>query len=344
MDNLWQHEVMTKPHSPLSKTAKSQSTPAILVQNVVFCTGIALILWKFVPTLSHNGFWIVFVHSQLIGNTICLMIIASPHLISWWKLEGKIARAMAMIAIALLGAFVGQLGSSVVLGLPSREIFTSTNIAICAIVAIAATFTFNSYLSYRDSMLALKLSASEERRRADNARHAMLQAQLEPHMLFNTLANLRALIDSDTEKALEMLDRLDSFLRETLSSSQKTTHTLEHEFNILDDYLSLIKVRFGDRLNYSLDISEDCKPLSVPSLLLQQTKLTVSDTGVGFRSKLAGHIADSDKTEHSSSQGFGLANLRERLAEAYGKRASIAVTAHECSGQTGTTITVSLPR
>ena len=159
-------------------------------------------------------------------------------------------------------------------------------------------------------------------------------------MLFNTLANLRVLINADPVRATQMLDRLIAYLRATLSASRATTHPLSAEFERLADYLELMAVRMGPRLHYSLELPVELEALPVPPLLLQplvensikhglepgvgggsirvqaqrrgdSLLLTVSDTGVGLGD---GPIQET---------GFGLTQVRERLATAYGPAAAI---------------------
>ena len=117
---------------------------------------------------------------------------------------------------------------------------------------------------------------AKERERAEAAlRHAaesrlkLLETQLEPHMLFNTLANLHALIGTDPTRAQHMLDRLVSYLRATLSGSRAAQHSLQAEFDLLRDYLELMSVRMGPRLQFTLLLPPELAQLPVPPLLLQ---------------------------------------------------------------------------
>ena len=106
-------------------------------------------------------------------------------------------------------------------------------------------------------------------RQAQQARLDLLLSQLEPHMLFNTLANLRVLIARDPLGAQEMLDRLVGYLRSTLTASRAAEHPLAAEFARIDDYLALMGVRMGPRLRVHLDLPEALRDLAVPALLLQ---------------------------------------------------------------------------
>lgn len=214
-------------------------------------------------------------------------------------------------------------------------------------VAISAGFLF--YFYHREKAHALEKLATETRLK-------LLESQLEPHMLFNTLANLRVLIGVDPARATAMLDQLNDYLRATLAASRtEGSHPLALEFQRLRDYLGLMSVRMGGRLRYTLDLPDDLAQHPVPPLLLQPLvenairhglepavnggeitvstrregnalRITVQDTGVGF---------DGDPRS-----GFGLTQVRERLTTAFGTRAALDWTS--AAGQ-GTRITLTLP-
>jgi hypothetical protein len=100
-----------------------------------------------------------------------------------------------------------------------------------------------SALSTTERLASARAAAEAAQRQAAEHQLRLLQSQLEPHMLFNTLANLRVLIALDPPRAQAMLDRLIAFLRSTLQASRAGTHTLADEFARLDDYLGLMAVR-----------------------------------------------------------------------------------------------------
>ena len=178
------------------------------------------------------------------------------------------------------------------------------------------------------------------------ARLDLLQSQLEPHMLFNTLANLRALIAADPARAQEMLDHLIAFLRATLAASRQPEHPLAAEFARIGDYLALMQVRMGERLRAHVTLAPELAALPVPPLLLQPLVenaikhglepqrgpgelrveamrdgetlvLRVADSGRGLEAAAAAR--DHDPGEPGS--GFGLAQVRERLHTLHGDAA-----------------------
>ena len=170
-------------------------------------------------------------------------------------------------------------------------------------------------------------------------------------MLFNTLANLRALIGTDTARAVVMLDHLIDYLRATLNASRAASHSLGDEFDRLGDYLALMQVRMGPRLRYTLDLPSDLATQLVPTLLLQS--LVENAIKHGLEPKIeGGSIAVSARREGDNialdvidsgvglkdGAGFGLAQVRERLQATYGSQAAIYLGAG-CAGFTKASIT-----
>ncbi len=223
-------------------------------------------------------------------------------------------------------------------------------------VSVGATYFFYA----RGRIATTEAHAEAARRAAAETQLMLLQSQLEPHMLFNTLANLRVLIGLDPDKAQGMLDHLIGFLRSTLSASRSSSHPLASEFARIEDYLALMRIRMGERLQVSLDLPDELRELPVPPLLLQplvenciqhglepqvaggrialsarregqQLWLTVRDTGVGLQA-----------APSSRGTGFGTAQVRERLATLFGADASLVLSpATDAEG--GTVAEISLP-
>lgn len=230
-----------------------------------------------------------------------------------------------------------------------------TSILITAIAGLVGSYYF--YAIHKSAYLEDKMA--EARMHATEARLKLLETQLEPHMLFNTLANLRALISSDPTRALAMLDRFDSFLRATLQASRSGPghHTLADEFDRLADYLAIMEVRMGPRLTHSLDLPPHLRHHPVPALLLQP--LVENTIRHGLEPSVAGgHVAVAAREVDGALQlvvqdngvgcadgpgagsGFGLAQVRERLASAHG--AAAHCDWHSRPGE-GTRVTLRLP-
>ena len=177
-----------------------------------------------------------------------------------------------LIALGVtVGFFVGNLIGDAVFGAPRFDFLDirghklATGVTITIIATVGMCFFFYSLGKSKHMQSQIELA----QRNATEARLKLLETQLEPHMLFNTLANLRVLITVDPPRAVAMLDRLNSYLRMTLSGSRALSHPLSAEFDRLGDYLELMSVRMGDRLHYRLELPQDLRDAPVPPLLLQ---------------------------------------------------------------------------
>ncbi|WKB52525.1 sensor histidine kinase [Eleftheria terrae] len=228
---------------------------------------------------------------------------------------------------------------------------------ISLVAALVATWFFYS----RGRLASAEAAAESARRLATEHQLRLLESQLEPHMLFNTLANLRALIGLDATRAQLMLDRLNAFLRATLSASRVERHPLAAEFERLADYLALMQVRMGERLQPRFELPATLARLPVPPLLLQplvenaikhglepalaggqllvsahcegqRLWLSVRDTGVGLQP--SGAARDGG--------GFGLDLVRQRLQALYGDTASLELSPVDAAGG-GTLARIGLP-
>jgi LytS/YehU family sensor histidine kinase len=201
-----------------------------------------------------------------------------------------------------------------------------------------------------------RLASSE--RGAAEARLKLLQAQIEPHFLFNTLANLQALIASDPQRAQLMLGHLDGYLRATLASTRNEQCTLADEFALLRGYLEILAIRMGARLAYSLELPPALAAAKLPPMLLQPLvenaikhglepkldggKLRVAASAEG--SQLVLVVEDSGPgfgAAATSGTGVGLLHVKQRLAAVYGGAAKAEIGE---SADGGVRIALRLPR
>jgi len=192
---------------------------------------------------------------------------------------------------------------------------------------------------------AALLRAETIERQALQAQLRLLQAQIEPHMLFNTLANLQGLIAIDPDRANAMLEQLIQYLRATLGVSRADSTTLGEEFAAMEAYLGLMGVRMGERLRYRLVLPPELGQARLPPMLLQPLvenaivhglepkieggeilieaaahgallEVSVRDSGLGLG-------VDPGPGRSGTRGGVGVATTRERLRVLYGERAAI---------------------
>jgi len=200
-------------------------------------------------------------------------------------------------------------------------------------------------------------------RRAAEARLQLLQAQIEPHFLFNTLANVVGLMEVDTPRARLMLESFIDYLRSSLGTLRLAEHTLGEELELVDAYLRVVKIRMDDRLGYTIDVPDVLRRLPLPALSLQPLvenaivhglepkidgghvtvaarelagvlRLTVVDDGLG--------LTATPRVARRTGSGTALANIRERLLGAFGERAVLRIEPVSASGG-GVRATLELP-
>lgn len=187
---------------------------------------------------------------------------------------------------------------------------------------------------------------AQEKHMAETRLH-LLQAQIEPHFLFNTLSHVLTLVDTDPAQAKQMLASLTRYLRSSLKRSRARDATLGQEVELIRNYLDIFKVRMGPRLRYTIDIAPDCLGQRFMPMLLQplvenaiQHGLEPAPAGGEIRIGAARHgdvlqvqVLDNGLgLRHDTESGFGLVNIRERLRSLYGERARLHIEAADPTG------------
>ena len=330
------------------------------LRNQGLCAAVALIIWT-VSTSGRGNLFTAWVYSASIG-TLCWLFIDSGRLLLARWLPGRhgvsaISRSrwpgpMWMLVCILLGSAAGySLGTwlgDAITGLSTPSLLQNRAAVIISIIsAVGASW----YFVATEKLGLAQAAADAARRAAAESQLMLLQSQLEPHMLFNTLANLRVLITLDALRAQTMLDHLIGYLRATLGASRSGLHPLSAEFERLADYLALMAVRMGPRLQVQLDLPAALRDLAVPPLLLQplvensirhglepkvaggrivvsaaqqgqRLLLTVRDTGLGLGAGAAGRPGNTVFAD-SASQTSGASGVSGNSAAAdmhYGTR------------------------
>ena len=340
---------------------------------VVLCTAIAVLL----STLHGGAFGPHLVYSFAIGICCWAIVDGTRLLYAWLTDRLRAARGLpcspagfsgwrGVVPAVLLAVMIGPLlGTAIADRLtgrvsPSLFEFDTMNTRMTVVITIIASIAAVFVLSLMERLSSARALAEAAQRQAAENQLRLLQSQLEPHMLFNTLANLRVLIGIDPPRAQALLDRMIAFLRATLNASRVGAHPLAAEFERLADYLALMDVRMGPRLQVRLDLPAELKALPVPPLLLQPLVenaikhglepkveggrievsarrdgatlvLAVRDTGIGLQG-----------SRSADGSGFGLVQVRERLATLYGPQAALTLAgAPDAAG--GMLATVRLP-
>ena len=353
------------PALPAARFYSPNRLLTILVFNQLFCTVIGVALWL----AGSPGLLLNIGVSMLIGNSVWLLVDGGRWLLGStlmrWTGQGLpwpgYRWMLPVIGLGVIGGYeLGRQLSLLLLGVHLAPMFSrGSTLVITAVAGVTATVFWHATAMLQKH----RAEAESARRLAAETQLRLLQSQLEPHMLFNTLANLRVLISLDPPRAQQMLDRLIGFLRSTLGASRVEAHALQAEFDRTADYLALMAVRMGPRLACTLDLPPGLATVPVPPLLLQPLVenaiqhglepqvaggrievrarreadtlvLTVRDTGRG--------LPDAANAPPAPGHGFGTQQVRDRLATLHGAAASLTLTS-AADAEGGALATLRLP-
>ncbi|MBD9478256.1 histidine kinase [Pseudoxanthomonas sp. PXM02] len=312
-----------------------------------------------------------FVAFSLMATLGPALATAVRHL-RWPEARERKAVVVAVLVGMVLSFFVDRVASSyldqlirpgmLAAGLPMPEqvvppapLLKAIGLAInvAALVLIYGLFggglALRAYFSERrrwdDHHHAREVHALEGRVHEADLRLGVLQAQVEPHFLFNTLASVRALVRQDPVQAEATLDALVDFLRATIPKlrEDRSLHaTLGQQLDICASYLALMQVRMGGRLAYAVQADESLRALPFPPSLLitlvenaikhgieprpgaGRVEVAAVRDGAGLRVRVSD---DGAGLQPGLSTGMGLANVREQLAARYGTQAMFSLTA-----------------
>ncbi len=366
---------------PVSPTPAPDAPPlppraARIALFLLRCVGYLLVVALVISLLTGDGLWHTVVHTLSIGGLCWLFVDSGRVAVARWRHRGQAADSPQarsrwpgwgwMLAVLLVGTLLGSsLGNALGNALNGTRLpgFLEGDagrgfalLVLSLLPGLGLTYRFYSL----GRIAATEALARQAQRQAAENQLRLLESQLEPHMLFNTLANLRVLIGIDPARAQQMLDRLIGFLRATLGASRVGMHPLSAEFARLADYLALMQIRMGERLRTTLELPAELASTPVPPLLLQplvenaiqhglephvdggrlivrarldgdRLVLTVRDTGAGLAAAPA-----------AGGTHFGLQQVRERLATLYGERGSLTLAAAD-DADGGTVATVRIP-
>jgi len=195
---------------------------------------------------------------------------------------------------------------------------------------------------------------SIEREKVEMEMH-LLQAQIEPHFFYNTLANLHNLIDLDTEKAKSLLEELTEYLRSTVPQFRQKYIKLDDEMEMVRRYLNIQKIRFADKLNYTISIPQSLLnhpilPMSVLTLVENSIKHGIEkQKGIGTiniigeinnKNMLSIVVKDNAGLMTNNHYGIGISNLLARMKVTYGIKAHFSLS---CEPNSVTMATIEVP-
>lgn len=334
--------------------------------NTVIALAITLAAWGFarrIDLLQALG-W-NFVIAQAIGFTIHGLFSLALRALGAARIEAfrPVGRVAFYAGIPILGVFIGYAIGLSLLGVDVAELVRQSPRIPVAILLLSILLSAVAYRAMADRARLAELEAGQSRAAARllaaeksmlDAQLRSLQAQIEPHFLFNTLANVVSLIGPAPDQARAMLERLIELLRASLAASRAPLARLDAELRLVEAYLAILALRMGERLRVEWQIDPATRGLSVPPLLIQP--LVENAIRHGLEPKLAGGCVRvsarraGDRLEilveddglgfaAGSDSGVGLSNLRQRLAALHGDGARLRIE----DAAPGTRVRIELP-
>jgi signal transduction histidine kinase len=297
--------------------------------------------------------WFDAVALSYAGCIVLAAVIFSPWY-SYRKLTSLAPWRTFLILTAAIGgwtavAFFAVLSSDTprIADLGAEKLLRAAAISLLVGVAVASLMLTISRFRLREELHRAAAEAEREKleRQKTQAELKLLQAQVEPHFLFNTLANLRQLMKSRPEEAVAMLDHLTRYLRTSLPEMRGEASTLGREGELAAAYLEIMAMRMGT-LHFSVEIppalaSQPFPPLMVMTLVENAVKHGVGPLGGGLIRVVARRKDDRIEVDVEDDgrglagelgRGVGLANVRERLKALYGEGASLALVGGDVGG------------
>jgi LytS/YehU family sensor histidine kinase len=323
-------------HAAITRLIGFSAKQGLFSLTLLTAIGYAVFAFK---SYAWLGFFCLMLLPLLMGGFSLLAL--HKMLSAGWR-STWIVLGISLVLATAIAPWLYQNGMRVVSLRMLNDAQIMTIVAGCGVLALAVP------LWQAQSQLRT-LHLAELRQAALSSELKALQAQIEPHFLYNTLANTRYLARHDPEKAVQMLDHLITYLHSALPDMRANTSTLGRELELAEHYLALMAIRFGTRLSFQIICPPQLHQASLPPLLLmslvenaiqhgvepcpgavvisiaaeavqEQLRISVQDNGAGIKAGILG-------------SGVGLINMKQRLAALFGDRASFNLRSSD-DGQT----------
>lgn len=318
------------------------------IQTVIGNCLVAVLLWL---AGLNVGFGYLLLVSQCIGLSIF-----STRTVLICPLTGKQPHAVISLISTLIGGCLG-LFLAISFGGPEiknwflqHPLMVARYLGLSLLIGMIFIYYFSSRERVRKLETAMReaeLREATQQKLTLEAQLKLLQGQIEPHFLFNTLANLHSLIETDPQLAKRLLEQLNDYLRVSLLHTRAQSSTLGDECRLLAAYLQIHQCRMGQRLSWSMEIAPELQRLPVAPMLLQP--LVENAIKHGLEPSISGgsitisadvnaqflHIVVSDTglgLKASGGSGVGLVNIQERLHALYGDNARLHLQDNQPTG------------
>jgi len=322
------------------------TTRRVLVVTAICAIAAAMVVRSFLNTYPD-----LLVSALCVGYTSMLLFTMAGNM-----RQSRLPREVVQVGAIVVGSFVGTVLAGIVKGRDIRHMFSERleGVSITmglgigfGCVVVAWYILREKHARERERMMRAEAERHQLEKNVLEARLALMQAQVEPHFLFNTLANVQHLVETDPPEASRVLDSLIKYLRAALPQMRESTTNLGRELEMARAFLEINRVRMGSRLQFAIEVPETLKTHAFPPMMLislvenavkhgvdpccdcgtitiraredeGRLRVSVEDTGEGIKPKKGG--------------GVGLSNIRERLKALYGTSARLVIEEREPRG------------
>ena len=322
------------------------TTRRVLVVTAICAVAAAMVVRSFLNTYPD-----LLVSALCVGYTSMLLFTMAGNM-----RQSRLPREVVQVGAIVVGSFVGTVLAGIVKGRDIRHMFGERleGVSITmglgigfGCVVVAWYILREKHARERERMMRAEAERHQLEKNVLEARLALMQAQVEPHFLFNTLANVQHLVETDPPEASRVLDSLIKYLRAALPQMRESTTNLGRELEMARAFLEINRVRMGSRLQFAIEVPETLKTHAFPPMMLislvenavkhgvdpccdcgtitiraredeGRLRVSVEDTGEGIKPKKGG--------------GVGLSNIRERLKALYGTSARLVIEEREPRG------------
>lgn len=296
----------------------------------------------------------------IVAVTVIVAVVIAFNRMPWRGSRQIAALVVIVVASSALGTMLLLLWTIEVTGMFDAPIVrgfggTWPRYLLMGLLFAGAYTYFRRKREAAASMRQLEVDRAQLEQRMAEARLTVLQAQIEPHFLFNTLANVKRLYATESAAASVMLDNLMRYLAIALPQMRETESTVDRETALAQAYLNIQKIRMGRRLEFTVEVPERLRDARIPPMML----LTLVENAIkhglnplpqGGYIRISARAIDDNLTievsdsgrgfTKTSGIGTGVANLRARLSAQYGSAASLALA---LNATRGVTATITLP-
>ncbi len=316
----------------------------LTVKRVAWVTAIcaaatATVIWLFL-----NTYFDLFVTALCVGYTSMLLFTVAGNI-----RQARMPREAAQVLAVVVGSVVGTILAGLVKGRDISQMFNErlAGVAISmglgigfGCIIVAAMILREKHARDQARIAQAEAERHQLEKNVLEAQLQIMQAQVEPHFLFNTLANVQHLVETDAQSASRVLESLIQYLRAALPQMREGATNLGREVDMARAFLEIHRVRMGSRLEFAIDVPEELKCRAFPPMMLislvenaikhgvdpccecglvtiraqegeGRLRVSVADTGEGVQPKQGG--------------GVGLTNIRERLKALYGSSARLVM-------------------